>query len=184
MASIDTRDVLKAAYSRALRARERAEALSDAGFPDAALVWAVRASEIFVRDFILLPHYLESGMPWPRAVKKARRDLQAGWGVALQQAEEWYGPFDEPLMADGQNAWAYWKGTIIGRRGEVVHGNIAPDVTVEEAEQVIAFARRLSSWWVQGFFVSERHPLGQGLLSLLRAATEGHPVERGEGDGQ
>lgn len=138
-----------------------------AGFPDAALVWAVRASEIFVREFVLAPHYVQAGDDWTRAVRKARRDMDKGWTVAMGKAEEWYGPFDEPLTAGGQNAWAYWKGTVVRRRAEVVHGNVAPDVTEEEALLVIGFARRLSSWWVQRFFVSDRHPLGQSLLALL-----------------
>lgn len=177
-AAIELQEHLRDAFARAHAARARAEELVAAGFPDAALVWAVRASEIFVREFVLAPHYVQDGDNWTRAVRKARRDLDKGWAVAMSKAEDWYGPFDEPLTTDGQNAWVYWKGTIVRRRAEVVHGNAAPDVTEEEALLVIGFARRLSSWWVQRFVVSDRHPLGQSFMALLRDAVSARDAHK------
>lgn len=162
---------LKAAFSRAERARTEAQALLAAGFYGPALVWAVRSAEVFMRDFVLAPHFMEEGLSWSRAMRKGSKTLgDSDWRRAFEKAEEWYGPFDEPLTEEGSNAWGYWRGVIVRRRGDVVHGRPVPEVTVEEASETCAFAERMAAWFAQRFLVSKSHPIGQHFREQLGLA--------------
>ena len=122
-------------------------------------MWAVRASEILIRDFALAPYFIDAGEPWARAMKKAAKVLgDSNWSKAFAKIEEWYGPFDEPLTDDDRNAWDVWTGIVVRRRGELVHGKTLEDATDAEARDVIAFANRMASWFSQRFLTSETHP--------------------------
>ena len=166
---VDIHEHLEAAFARAKRARVEARALLDAGFPGPSLVWSVRAAEILIRDFVLAPHFLSEGADWATAMRNGSNVLSSSsWKKAFAKAEEWYGPFDEPLTEDGSNAWRFWMGYIIRRRGDVIHGRPVPEVTVEEAEEVLAFADRMATWFSQRFLTSTRHPIGQRFRELLK----------------
>lgn len=163
-------DVLRVAYLRAAAARVEAAKLLEAGFAGPSLVWSVRAAEILVRDFHLLPHFLEAGHDWNRAVKEAAGLLgNSNWSAAFAAAEEWYGPFDVPLTDDEQDAWQVWKRTVVRRRGDVVHGRPVVDVTSDEAAGVLAFTERMATWYSQRFLTSPKHPIG----AIFRQALEG-----------
>lgn len=167
---VSVEDHLRAAFSRAERARAEARTLLAAGFPAPALVWAVRSAEMLMRDFVLAPHFIEEGHSWQSAMRAGSRVLgDSNWARAFAKAEEWYGPFDEPMMEDGSNAWRYWQGLIVRRRGDVVHGRPVTEVTHEEAEEVCAFADRMASWFAQRFVVSDAHPIGRRIRRLLES---------------
>ncbi|WP_152690540.1 hypothetical protein [Jiangella alkaliphila] len=159
---------LLAAYSRAKRGRDEAQLLLEAGFPSPSLVWSVRSAEVLLRDFVLAPYFIDRGTDWATAMKKASRVLgNSDWKNAFTKAEEWYGPFDEPLTENGSNAWAYWQSVTVRRRGDIVHGKPFPDATTEEAAQALAFAERMATWYAQRFVTSPRHPLGQQVRQLI-----------------
>ena len=127
-----------------------------------------------MRDFVLAPHFIEQGQDWRAAMRSGRKILgDSNWKQAFAKAEEWYGPFDEPLTTEGNNAWRYWQGFIVRRRGDIVHGRPVTDATPEEAEEACAFADRMASWFAQRFLVSESHPIGRQFRELLeRVAAE------------
>jgi hypothetical protein len=174
MTAINVQEHIKAAVARAAHARLQAQRLLGAGFPGPSLVWAVRAAEILMRDFVLTPYFIEQGFEWEQAMRKGGTVLgDSSWTRAFAKAEEWYGPFDEPLTDDGSNAWNYWSGAIVRRRGDVVHGRAVADVSVAEATDACAFAERMASWFAQRFVTSENHPMGRKFRELLAdAATE------------
>jgi hypothetical protein len=92
------------------------------------------------------------------------------WKRAFAKAEEWYGRFDEPLTEDGSNAWSYWSGAIVRRRGDMVHGRAVADVSLDEATEACAFAERMATWFAQRFLASRQHSFGRTFKELLIAA--------------
>jgi len=158
---------------RALAALEEARRLHDAEFHGPAYVWAVRAAEVFMRDFVLAPRFMLEGDPWRKAWAKGSNVLgSSNWAKAFKSADRWYGPFDEPLTTDDRNAWKAWtKGAIIAR-GHVVHGHAIHPPTSDEAAGAIAFVDRLISWWTQRLITSDRHPAGQEFRDALDAARD------------
>ncbi len=170
---MDLHQHLDAAFGRAKRARENARSLHEAGFYGPALVWAVRAAEILLRDFVLAPHFVEQGHDWESAMQRGSNILgNSKWERALAKAEEWYGPFDEPLTEDGGNAWRYWQGTILRRRGGIVHGRAVPDVSADESAEAITFAEQMATWFALRFLVSSTHPNGQRFRELYAKLAE------------
>jgi hypothetical protein len=114
-----------------------------------------------MRDFVLTPHFLEEGLDWTKAMRKGSNVLGDGnWARAFAKTEEWYGPFDEPMLEDDSNAWAFWTGAIVRRRGDVVHGRAVPEVSADEAAEAHAFAERMAEWFAQRFLISTRHAMG------------------------
>jgi hypothetical protein len=159
--------------SRAVAALEEARELTAGGFHGPAYVWAVRAAEVFMRDFVLAPHFMLEGLSWPKAWARGSKVLGASnWAKAFAGANEWYGPFDEPLTTDNRNAWEAWtKGAIIFR-GKVIHGEVIHSPAADDVAQAIAFVDRLISWWTQRLITSDRHPAGQEFREALEAARE------------
>ena len=159
---------LTAAYQRAERARVEAQRILDAGVPSAALVWAVRSAEILLRDYVLTPHFLEQGLHWDEAMRKGSKILgDSKWPDAFAKAEEWYGPFDEPLTEDNEKAWKTWVSRCVRRRGDIVHGKKGSEAGTDEAAEAIAFAERMATWYSQRFLTSSRHPINQGFRDSL-----------------
>src|SRR5262245_11148139 len=105
---------------RAIVALEEARRLNVEGHPGPAFVWAVRAAEIFMRDFVLAPHFMLKGLPWRKAWQKGSQVLgTSNWAKAFAKADEWYGPFDEPLTTDSRNAWKVWTKEAVLARGRI-----------------------------------------------------------------
>lgn len=156
------RDHLRVAYTRAAAARQEAINLLEAGFPGPSLVWSVRASEILIRDFVLAPHFMLEGLPWERSMKLGAKTLgDSNWKKAFIKAEEWFGPFDQPLTTDDRNAWDAWDRDFVRIRGAVVHGRpIRRDVSTDEARLAHGYAGRMATWYAQRFLTSEKHPIG------------------------
>lgn len=159
---------LRSAFARARLARAESQAILDAGLPSAALVWAVRAAEILMRDFVLAPHFIEQGSSWEEAMREGSRVLgSSAWSRAFAKAEEWYGPFDEPLTTEEANAWKVWINGFVRLRGDLVHGRAVVDVSADLAADAIVFAERMSSWYAERFLTSSTHPMGQHFRALF-----------------
>ena len=90
------------------------------------------------------------------------------WEDAFAKAEEWYGPFDQPLTEDDRNAWNVWVSRCVRRRGDIVHGRSVPEATADEAANTIAFTERMATWYLQRFLTSSRHPISQFFRDALR----------------
>ena len=175
---------LLASYERVAGVRVEAQRLLDAGFPSAALVWAVRSAEMLMRDFVLTPHYLEQGLEWDKAMRKGSKVLgSSNWDRAFVKADEWYGPFDEPLTTDEENAWRAWTGSHVRRRGEIVHGFPVRDPQPEDAAAAIAFAERMATWYAQRFLTSSRHPIGQKFRDAINQAQRALGLDDDDGTG-
>ena len=163
------RQHLRAAFARADTSRREARRLLVAGFPAPAFVWAVRSAEMFMRDFVLTPHFIETGSPWSKAMQQGSKILgSSNWSKAFAIVEEWYGPFDEPLLEDGStNAWSFWETCLVRVRGDLVHGRAVQDPSPEEVEGVLAFVERMASWYPQRFLASSKHPISRMFFELL-----------------
>lgn len=86
-----------AAYQRAERARGEAHALHEAGFHSAAVVWAVRATEILMRDFLLAPYFYEQGASFGDALDRGSRVLGSNrCGEPLGKSRSGTGPLMHP----------------------------------------------------------------------------------------
>lgn len=154
------------AVGRARGSLETARQLNDAGFPTPAFVWAVRSAEMFLRDCVLFCHFFEESGDVDKALKKARRVLRKGkWAAAIRFVETEFGPFDQALTTDGENAWAVWQRWHVSARGEMVHGRM--EATSEQAQWTIDFAERFISWFSQRLATSERGPLRGALRKLI-----------------
>ena len=64
------RRLTQAGLGRAKAALEEARVLDAQGYSGPAFVWATRAAEVLMRDFVLTPHYLLQGLPWEKAWRK------------------------------------------------------------------------------------------------------------------
>ncbi|MGH2447389.1 MAG: hypothetical protein ACRDFS_02115, partial [Chloroflexota bacterium] len=125
---------LKMAHARARKAFDQARDLWMADFYAPSLVWAVRAAEVLMRDFVLAPHFMLEGTSWARSLRLGSKVLgSSDWKAAFVKAEEWWGPFDEPLTTDESNAWQVWIANVVTLRGHVIHGRPVPDVTRDES---------------------------------------------------
>ncbi len=85
---------LQAAFRRAEASADQAQGLLDAGFPEPAYVWAFRSVEIFVKEVMLLPLFLEE-IPegdfdevWAEARRRIEDTFKSGrWDNALKTGE-------------------------------------------------------------------------------------------------
>jgi HEPN domain-containing protein len=69
---------LNFAWDRANRSLDEAKRLREHGSYGPALVWAVRAGEIFTREFLLTPLFLDEKHDVPDALRRARKVFGSG----------------------------------------------------------------------------------------------------------
>lgn len=175
------RRLTQAGLGRANAALEEARALNAQGHSGPAFVWAIRAAEILMRDFVLTPHYLLQGLPWEKAWRKGSQILgSSNWDRAFAKADEWYGPFDAPLTTDERNAWKVWTSEAVRVRGQVVHGHAVHPPANDLTERAIAFVERMATWYAQRFLTSNRHPVGQEFLQVVHEAQAVLAAEKAE----
>jgi hypothetical protein len=98
--------IIQAAIRRSGQSRDTAKALLAGHFAGPAYVWAVRAIEMYVKEVMLLPLYLEaSGGDWDQSWKSIRETFSSGkWNRALRAVEETYGPLDAMKTEDNFGA--------------------------------------------------------------------------------
>jgi hypothetical protein len=167
------------AEGRTKRSMETAQRLLDGGFWAAAVVWAVRSVEVFMKEFLLAPSYLpEEGGDWGKAVKKAGRLFGSSeWTKAFRRMDDLYGPIAPMLMEDGSDAHKYWRGPIIRFRGDIVHG--AAEADRDTASNVISYGEQLILQLKLRMIVSGSHPLHREFMAAYEAAFKAY---HGEGD--
>ena len=136
-------------------------------------------------DFVLAPHFMLDGTSWARSLRLGSKVLgSSDWKAAFAKADEWWGPFDQPLTTEDSNAWQVWISNVVTLRGHVIHGRPVPDVTREESQKVLAFVERMLTWFPQRFMASPRHPMSKEFVGALEAARrhldeEQHDVDPG-----
>jgi hypothetical protein len=178
--SIDGRldRLLRTAIIRARASLTFARRLLAANFPGPAYVWAVRSIEIFVKELMLLPLFLEqTDGDWNTAWIRVRDTFGAGkWNRTVRVIEESYGPLDPMLTETGEEVWSLWKSVIVRYRGDIVHGMADPPA--DEAEQVVAWADQLITQLTLRLIVAGKHPLHDLFVNAIDAAR----AERREND--
>ena len=168
------------AWGRAEDARTEARTLNGLGFHNAAVVWTVRAAEMFMREYVLTPHFLEEGDEWPRAMRRASNELgSSNWVRAFALVQQWWGPFPRATVVDGTGAWDVWTRVALRRRGDIVHGRAVTDITQDAADEAIRFVDAMSVYYQRTFLTSERHPMGALFRERLAA---GLPSQVSEAD--
>jgi hypothetical protein len=167
---------LTAANGRVAKALETSRQLLDAGFPSAAFVWAVRAVEMFVREFLMAPAYFDGGgyAEWMRAMKKARKAFgRNNWRKARAVVEKEWGPIAPLLTESGDDVWQDWVDSAVLARHDVVHGN--GEVTTEEVRAALEYAEALIPALRRQMLDTDKHPAGDLFLTQLKAALKASP---------
>jgi len=180
--------LLRTASYRARKSAAEATKLLTAGCPGPAYVWAVRSIEIFVKEIMLLPLFLEESTAatldeaWAEAWAKVRRTFQSGrWNRALRLVDERYGPLEGMLTESGEDVWQVWKSQVVPRRGDIVHG-VPHDPSPDEARVVIHWAEQMMQQLVMRLIVARRHPLHDLFTAALDAARVALPSPPAESE--
>jgi hypothetical protein len=154
----------------------------EVGLPGPAYAWAVRSMEILMKEFMLLPMFLEelSG-DLMRASKKARKLFgSSSWRRAMQVIQQKYGPLEPMLTEQNEDVWDLWESKVVRRRGEIVHGSECP---MEEASLIAQWAEQMAVQLKLRLIVARKHPMHDVFMSIMeegRKAFEREGRERGE----
>jgi hypothetical protein len=173
--------ILRTAVTRARSSADEAQRLLDASFPGPAYVWAVRSIEIFVKEVMLLPLFLEEepegewDVVWQNAWKRVSDTFGSGkWDRALRRVDVAYGPLDRMHTDDGRDVWAVWKSTVVPRRGNTVHGKPTEEgeITPEEAVAVVGWALQMMRQLSLRLVAARKHPFHDLIVGALNAAQD------------
>lgn len=161
-----TRGVLRAAQLKSQASLAAAEKLVEANV-SAAYVWSVRAIEIFVREVMLLPLYLdEYEGDFAKAWASSKQTFDSGkWKRALLKFEATYGELDPMITDDGSNVWDVWQRHVVPRRGEIVHGR--DEASEEETRTLLIWTRMMMQQLSLRLAVTDGHPANEALMELL-----------------
>jgi hypothetical protein len=183
---------IQAAIRRSRDSVAEGRRLLDAGFPGPAYVWAVRSIEVFIKEVMLLPVFLEEieGEPdafdrvwaeaWKRVGECFRNDR---WDAALRKVQEAYGTLDPlPLTDGGDDVWSVWKSSIVRRRGDTVHGRSAEagDPSPPEAELVVEWAEQMMTQLTLRLTLTS-HPLHDLFVAMFERARQAYQDEQAAG---
>ena len=162
--------IIRAAFAQVRTSLDTARSLLASNFYGPAYVWAVRSVEVYLKEVVLLPLFLETNDgDWVRARKSIRKLFSSGnWSRAIKKIEEEYGPFDPMLTEDNKNVWDIWKQTIVGRRGDTVHGLV--DTQRSETEIVVKWAEMMTEQLSMRLIAAGRHPLSDMILQVIDRA--------------
>ena len=183
---------IQASIRRSWDSAAEARRLLDAGFPGPAYVWSVRSIEVFVKEVMLLPVFLEEieGEPdefdsvWQQAREKVEDTFESSkWNRALRKVQEAYGALDPMLTEDDKDVWDVWKSTVVRRRGDTVHGRITDegDPTLPEAERVVEWTERMMSQLTIRLAANTTHPLSDLLVAAFEKAGKAYKDEQATG---
>jgi len=166
---------LQAAFRRAQASADQAQGLLDAGYPEPAYVWAFRSLEIFVKEVMLLPLFLEE-IPegdfdevWAEARRRIEDTFKSGrWDNALKRVNEVYGPLDPMVTDDGRDVWQVWKSVALPRRGDIVHGRpLAVEVTADEAAELLQWSSQMRGQLSMRLVVARKHPVSDLVIAAF-----------------
>lgn len=162
--------IVRTAVARSKASLGEARALQDAGFASPSYVWAVRSVEVYVKEVMLLPIFLEQhDGDWRRAQRKIRDTFGSGhWRRAVRAVDEAYGPLDPMLTEDGKDVWDVWSTTVVAFRGDIVHGTA--EASAEEAAVVLQWAGQMMDQLPLRLIVARKHPLHDFFVAALERA--------------
>ncbi len=162
--------IVQTAIGRSRASLNEAQRLRDGGFAGPAMVWAVRSVEIFTKEVMLLPHFLEvTHGDWKLSWRKVRRLFDDGnWKVVLTTVDDAFGPLEPMLTDDGKNVLDIWRTTVAGRRGSVVHGG--SDSTPEEASLLVQWAEMMMTQLTLRLIHARKHPLADFFGHAIKTA--------------
>jgi hypothetical protein len=164
--------LLQAASAKAGASLAMSQALVTGGYAGPAYVWAVRSVEVFIKDFVLLPLYLEeNGGDFQRAAKRVRDVFQSGkWDRALREIDTAFGPLEPMLTEDNRDVWSVWKSIVVGYRGDIVHGRAEP--TLSDTETVVKWSEMMQTQLKLRLIVAGKHPLHDLFAASIRGASQ------------
>jgi hypothetical protein len=162
--------LVRTAIAHSKSSLSEAQALLEAGFPSPSYVWAVRSVEIFMKEVMLLPLFLEQhDGDWRRAWRRTRKTFGSGnWRQAISEVDAAYGPLDPLLTEDGADVWDVWSTVVVGRRGDIVHG--VAGASGDEAAAVLQWAEQMLIQLPLRLIVARKHPLHDFFMATLEAA--------------
>ena len=159
--------IIRAAFAQVRTSLDTARSLLASNFYGPAYVWAVRSVEVYLKEVVLLPLFLETNDgDWVRARKSIRKLFRSGkWNEASKEINQAYGPLDSMLTENNDNVWDIWKQTIVGRRGDTVHGLV--DTERSETEIVVKWAEMMTEQLSMRLVAAGKHPLSDMFLQLI-----------------
>lgn len=162
--------IFRTAVARSNASLAVARALQDAGFASPSYVWAVRSVEVYVKEVMLLPIFLEQhDGDWRRAQRKIRDTFGSGhWRRAVRAVDEAYGPLDPMLTEDGKDVWDVWSTTVVAFRGDIVRGTA--EASAEAAVVVLQWAEQMMDQLPLRLIVASKHPLHDFVVAALERA--------------
>jgi hypothetical protein len=151
---------------------------------------AFRSVEIYVKEVMLLPLFLEE-IPegeWDDVCAEAWRRIgevfkNGRWTPTLAKVDEVYGPLELMRAEDGRDVWQVWKSEVARRRGDIVHGRpLAEQVTREEAATVLLWANQMRGQLVMRLVVAGKHPIHDLVVETFERAKVAYEAGK-EGEG-
>lgn len=170
MVNASSEDFLKATSRKVGDSLRVARELLDLDYPSPALIWAVRAVEVFYKEFLLAPHFFEGD--WQQAVRKASKLFgSSNWNKAIAKVDEVFGPLDEMVTDLGNDALDVWIREIVRLRGDVVHGRVNADP--DTARLAVDYAEQLVTQLKLRVIVSQKHPFADAFFGIIEQARKG-----------
>lgn len=174
--SVPADQFLKVASQKAGDSLQVARELLEAGYPSPAFVWAVRAVEVFYKEFLLAPHFYEGD--WGRAVRKANKLFgSSNWDKAVAKVDEVFGPLDRMVTEVGNDALDVWIKQIVRTRGDIVHGRMNADA--DTSQMAIAYADQLMTQLKLRVVVTRKHPFSDVFMGIFEEAKRMYKESQG-----
>jgi len=169
-------EFLKIASQKAGDSIQVARELLELGYPSPAFVWAVRAVEIFYKEFLLAPHFYEGD--WGKAVRRANKLFgSSNWDRAVAKVDEVFGPLDKMITELGNDALEVWIRQIVRTRGDLVHGRINADA--KTSEMAVAYADQLITQLKLRVVVTRKHPFSDVFMGIFEDAKTMYKASQG-----
>lgn len=162
--SASAEEFLKVASRKTGDSTQVARELLELGYPSPAFVWAVRAVEIFYKEFLLAPYFYEGD--WNRAVRKANKLFgSSNWDKAVAKVDEVFGPLGKMVTELGNDALDVWIKQIVRTRGDIVHGRMNADF--ETAQLAVGYADQLITQLKLRVVVTQKHPFSEVFIGII-----------------
>jgi hypothetical protein len=162
--AVSAEEFLKVASRRSGDSIQVARELLEMGYPSPAFVWAVRAVEIFYKEFLLAPYYYDGD--WARAVRKANKLFgSSNWDKAIAKVDEVFGPLDKMVTEVGNDALDVWIKQIVRIRGDIVHGRM--NAESETAQLAVGYADQLITQLKLRVVVTRKHPFSEVFMGII-----------------
>lgn len=161
---VSVEEFLKVASRKVDDSIQVARELVEMGYPSPAFVWAVRAVEVFYKEFLLAPHFYEGD--WALAVRKANKLFgSSNWSKAVAKVDEVFGPLDKVVTDVGSDALDVWIKQIVRIRGDIVHGRA--DTGLETADLAVRYADQLITQLKLRVVATQKHPFSSVFMRII-----------------